>query len=255
MKDWAFVQYDRVQSLVFKLPVVKVDRNRFLRNQLKKELGKEELERAINESPTTVLTKGQIKKIGDKLILKHSLLTALLTALLTLPNNILLTCIAIVLDILQAQMMIYIITQKLLYLYGHKDLKNGDTILKKQISVILWIISAVMIGRGGLRKTAKSVASKVTRTIIARVSARVGTRVTMVNLIRQVMKWAGVTLTQKMISAAIDIIVLSVCSLIAGIFSFWIFYPMANNLNRKLQEVGLAQMKDEMKQELGEEVL
>ena len=243
--DWALNAYDSAQRLAFRLPGIKVDRNDFLCKILPGTVGQERTLAAVAGRTTDVMSADEISSVAKKTIVWGGLYTALATAVLTLPNNTFVALFCMGLDLVQSQLAVFVVAQKLLYIHGFDQNQLEDKQTQDQISRILWIVSVVMVGRGGIRKLAKSAGSKVTRMLIRQFSIRISVRMVLVNMIKQIAKWCGVVATQQIINDAVDVAVAVACALVAGAFSFWIFLPLARNLNRKLSEVGVDHITDD----------
>lgn len=244
--DWGMAQYDRLQSVAFKFSFVRINRKKFLTHVLKGRLSEEQLKAAIEGKPSDVVSREELQRIGKKQIVLHAVITSVITFFCTMPDNLVLFVVCFIFDVVQAQLNIYMIAQKLMYLHDCKDMNEGNRILHEDITNILWTISVIMIGRNSIRNMAKTAGSKITRTLISELSLRVSVRVSLANIIRQGLKWTGIKMTHEMLQIGINLLVNLLCCFVAGAVSYWIFYPIANNLNKKLAAKGYDAIKQEM---------
>ena len=156
--------------------------------------------------------------------------------------------ILIVFDIIQFQIMTYIVVQKLLYLHGYHDLRNSKGQLCERATVMISAISLLMVGRhkvgNAIKKLAKSAAKKAVRTY-----TKVGGRVILTNLLRQGFKWLGISATRDTINLSASITIALMCAILAAIISFWLFYPMCNRLNRKIKANGVDTISDKIRED------
>ena len=236
---------DRYHDWLFQTRLVYVDREKYLRRRLG-EYTPEEIEKAIATSPTDAIGEENTKKVIKRCILRHSIFTALLSAAAAVASDTYMQIILIVFDIIQFQIMTYIVVQKLLYLHGYHDLRNSKGQLCERATVMISAISLLMVGRhkvgNAIKKLAKSAAKKAVRTY-----TKVGGRVILTNLLRQGFKWLGISATRDTINLSASITIALMCAILAAIISFWLFYPMCNRLNRKIKANGVDTISDKIR--------
>ena len=238
---------DRYHDWLFQTRLVYVDREKYLRRRLG-EYTPEEIEKAIATSPTDAIGEENTKKVIKRCILRHSIFTALLSAAAAVASDTYMQIILIVFDIIQFQIMTYIVVQKLLYLHGYHDLRNSKGQLCEHATVMISAISLLMVGRhkvgNAIKKLAKSAAKKAVRTY-----TKVGGRVILTNLLRQGFKWLGISATRDTINLSASITIALMCAILAAIISFWLFYPMCNRLNRKIKANGVDTISDKIRED------
>lgn len=238
---------DRYHDWLFQTRLVYVDREKYLRRRLG-EYTPEEIEKAIATSPTDAIGEENTKKVIKRCILRHSIFTALLSAAAAVASDTYMQIILIVFDIIQFQIMTYIVVQKLLYLHGYHDLRNSKGQLCERATVMISAISLLMVGRhkvgNAIKKLAKSAAKKAVRTY-----TKVGGRVILTNLLRQGFKWLGISATRDTINLSASITIALMCAILAAIISFWLFYPMCNRLNRKIKANGVDTISDKIRED------
>lgn len=238
---------DRYHDWLFQTRLVYVDREKYLRRRLG-EYTPEEIEKAIATSPTDAIGEENTKRVIKRCILRHSIFTALLSAAAAVASDTYMQIILIVFDIIQFQIMTYIVVQKLLYLHGYHDLRNSKGQLCERATVMISAISLLMVGRhkvgNAIKKLAKSAAKKAVRTY-----TKVGGRVILTNLLRQGFKWLGISATRDTINLSASITIALMCAILAAIISFWLFYPMCNRLNRKIKANGVDTISDKIRED------
>ncbi|MCR5570100.1 MAG: hypothetical protein K6G31_12630 [Paludibacteraceae bacterium] len=238
---------DRYHDWLFQTRLVYVDREKYLRRRLG-EYTPEEIEKAIATSPTDAIGEENTNKVIKRCILRHSIFTALLSAAAAVASDTYMQIILIVFDIIQFQIMTYIVVQKLLYLHGYHDLRNSKGQLCERATVMISAISLLMVGRhkvgNAIKKLAKSAAKKAIRTY-----TKVGGRVILTNLLRQGFKWLGISATRDTINLSASITIALMCAILADIISFWLFYPMCNRLNRKIKANGVDTISDKIRED------
>lgn len=240
--------HQRYQKWLFNTRLVKVDREDYLRHRLGHSCTPEEIEAAIATTPVEAIGKVRTNKLINRCIWRHSAITALCSAAAAFTSNTYLQIVMIVFDMLQFQLFTYIVVQKLLYLHGYHDLVDEEGKACEKAAVMLSAISLLMIGRhkvGNLmKKVFKSAAKKVIRAY-----TRVGGRVILTNLLRQCFKWLGVTVTRDTLTLSATILIGVTCSILAGIISFWLFFPMCKRLNRRMEEHGVIKVSQKIQED------
>ncbi len=232
--DLGMATFDKVQTQAFKLPFVRVDKEKYLTKALQGHCTPAELEQAIATSPLAVLGKEKIHKIGKRSIWKHALFTSTLSALAVAPSNEYLQWFLLVLDLIQFQLVVYIVAQKLLFLYGYK-IENKCAEASGKAAIIIATVSAVMIGTHRISQTMKSAVGATARRAVLQITARTGNRLIAIKFIQQLLKWFGIEVTKNTLIISLEFIVSTVCICISGLVSFWLIYPMCNRLVKHLE--------------------
>ncbi len=238
---------DRYHNWLFQTPLVRVEREKYLKRRLD-DCTPEEIEAAIATTPLEAIGEEHTNKEIKRCILRHSFTTALFSALAAVASDTYVQIALIVFDILQFQLMTYIVVQKLLYLHGYHDLRDNKGQLCKRAAVMISAISLLMVGRhkvgNAMKKLAKSAAKKAIRAY-----TKVGGRVILTNLLRQGFKWLGISVTRDTINLSATVTIALLCAILAGTISFWLFYPMCNRLNRKIKENGVDTISNKIREE------
>ena len=235
MADWLMSIFDKVQALAFKLPFVKIDKTAYLRHTLKEVCSTAEIEQAIATSPIEVLGEAKTHKIVRRCIWKHALFTCTLSALAVAPNNSTAQWALLPLDLIQFQLTVYIVAQKLMHLYGHST-KRGGFLGAGEAAVVIATVSAVMIGTHRISQTMKSAVGATARRTVLHIGTRAGNRLIAVKFIQQLLKWLGIEVTKSTLVISLEYIISALCMSISAIVTFWLIYPMCNRLVEYLKE-------------------
>jgi hypothetical protein len=141
-----------------------------------------------------------------------------------------------VIDFEQFQFFVFVIQQELLYLYGHKDLREDSRrIVGDNAMFLIWLQNEVMLGSGdSWRSKVKSGLGFVVRKTITILVAKSPFRMVVISGLRQFLKWCGVIATHQLLDVSVDMLVCIVCALIAALVSLWQFYPMCKKLRDRL---------------------
>lgn len=222
-----------------KLPFSKVDRERYLRRVFSKHVADEaQMTVLLVERPSAVLSDCLIEEVVRKEIHRHALWVTLVSLVCAIPPDGWLMWVLILVDFVQFQVFVFIILQKMLYIYGCKDLHVQDSLKEERsLDVMMLMISVVMIGKSQVRRLAKSAFGLAVKQVIQRFAARLMTRLVVLNFLRQMAKWFGIVLTKEMVISGLSMIVPLICALISGLISLWLFMPMVKKLHRHLREL------------------
>ena len=159
----------QVLQQVVKLPVVKVDREKFLVEKFSKELDRKDIATLLEQGPTSLLPQESLDRVAKACIKDNVLLASGTSVLAGLPGGIVMA-ITIPTDVAQFYAFSLKLAQELGYIYGFDDLwaSGGVTVAKQVIKVVnkkaltktLWYpilekvlkIFGVNLTKGGLAK-------------------------------------------------------------------------------------------------------
>ena len=111
----------QVLQQVVKLPVVKVDRSKFLVDKFSKQLDPKDIPRLLEEGPTALLSQDILDKVADSCIKDNVLLASGTSVLAGIPGGLALA-ITIPTDVAQFYAFSLKLAQELGYIYGYDDL-------------------------------------------------------------------------------------------------------------------------------------
>jgi len=206
------------------IPFLNIDRDRFLRRQI--------------GSSDAQWDEEAIRRRCRLHIVLCCIVTSLITFICTIPTNIWISIPLIVIDFEQFQFFVFVIQQELLYLYGHKDLREDSRrIVGDNAMFLIWLQNEVMLGSGdSWRSKVKSGLGFVVRKTITILVAKSPFRMVVISGLRQFLKWCGVIATHQVLDISVDLLVCIVCALIAALVSLWQFYPMCRKLREALDD-------------------
>lgn len=205
--------YDDLQIRIFNLKIMNIDKKKFLL------------------SPPKCKT----------LIVFYSLLTSFVTFVLTIPTNTYVSIACAIIDFIQFSVFLFLIEQQMLYLYQSPELTQNGYVTKANAKYLLWLQESYMIGMSNGEKAknyGKTALGFIIRKLMAFFTMRTGCRLVVINVLKQLFKWLGVIISHDFFEQYLDFMVCIVCALIAGLVSFWIFYPMCKNLQKSLSQFG-----------------
>ena len=217
------------------IPFVKVDREAFLRKELRIYCDYEQLNIAISESPTKVLSKSQISKIANGCIKYHLTLVCSASALAGLPGGWALAG-TIPADIAQFYAHVFALTQKLLYLYGWPDLQNEKGEIDDETAQILTLFTGVMMGSQAAVEAVLNLTKELAKQVAIRLPKQALTKYAIYNVAKQVSKWIGIKLTKDSFARGLSKVIPLIGAPISAGVTYCTFKPMANRLKKHLDE-------------------
>lgn len=224
--------WNKAMKMAMAIPLVKVNREEFLKKELAPFCTPEQIQIAISETPIKVLTVGQIYKIANGCIKYHLTLVCSVSALAGLPGGLGMGTIPA--DIAQFYAHVFALTQKMLYIYGWPDLQTEDGKLTDEATQILTLFTGVMMGSQVASDALKQLANAFAQQVAVRLPKQALTKHAIYNISKQVAKWIGIKLTKDSFSKGISKVIPLIGAPISASLTYWTFKPMANKLKRYL---------------------
>lgn len=219
---------------------VKVDRTEFLTKTLEGKVSPEDLKNAIENGtaeakiPLSIIqdeAKSCINNIKGKSTCE--------SAITGLPGGVLGICGGIIVDLIQFYANLIILIQKLVYLYGMKEISGYGEIKEKNkdaANVILIFIGAAM-GTKGADNIVKIIMKMVQGTYIKQSGKFIlFAKPLFYSIAKKVAKQIGLSISKKGFAKAAAKAVPLIGGGISAVLNYATFSPMANRLNRVLEK-------------------
>lgn len=225
--------WGKIIKSAISLPGVNIDREAFLRKELRNYCNEINLENAIKGSPTTYISKEEASKIARGCIKYHLISVTSISALAGIPGGWF-SAATIPTDITQFYGQILALSQKLMYIYGFPDIKNKNNDIDDNTLAILTICVGVMLGEHTAMNGLKSLLNEFSKQIANRLPKQALTKYAIYNIAKQVAKWLGIKLTKDTFSKGVGKLVPLVGAPISAGVTYWTFKPMAYKLKNHL---------------------
>lgn len=225
--------WNKTLHAAIKLPFVGINRNEFLTKELQPYCTQEQIELAINDSPIKVLSKRQIDRIANGCINYHTTIVCATSALSGLPGGWFMAA-TIPADIAQFYGHVFALIQKLLYLYGWRDLQDEKGKLSDEMANTLTIFVGVMMGSREAIQGVNALAKAVAEQAVKRIPKIALTQYGFYNIAKQVGKWIGIKLTKDSFAKGVGKAIPLVGAPVSAALTYWTFKPMATKLKRQL---------------------
>ena len=226
----------QVLQQVVKLPVVKVDRSKFLVDKFSKQLDPKDIPRLLEEGPTALLSQDILDKVADSCIKDNVLLASGTSVLAGIPGGLALA-ITIPTDVAQFYAFSLKLAQELGYIYGYDDLWASRNELSEEAKNTLLLYLGVMLGVNSagalLRSGGVSVAKHVMKTVPQKALAKT----LWYPILEKILKIFGVTLTRRGLAKGMGKAIPILGGVISGGLTYATMKPMGERLQRELSKL------------------
>ena len=226
----------QVLQQVVKLPVVKVDRSKFLVDKFSKLLDPKEIPRLLEEGPTALLSQDILDKVADSCIKDNVLMASGTSVLAGIPGGLALA-ITIPTDVAQFYAFSLKLAQELGYIYGYDDLWASRNELSEEAQNTLLLYLGVMLGVNSagalLRAGGVSVAKHVMKTVPQKALAKT----LWYPILEKVLKIFGVTLTRRGLAKGMGKAIPILGGVISGGLTYATMKPMGERLQKELSKL------------------
>ncbi|MDO4791604.1 MAG: hypothetical protein Q3999_03885 [Buchananella hordeovulneris] len=226
--------FTRVLHTAVKLPLIRVNRDAYLRRALKRYCPPAQIEAAVATSPAQAgVSLDVIAKAAKSAISYETSRVTALSAAAGLPGG--LAMIGTVAgDVAQYMGHVLRVAQKMAYLYSWPNLFAGDGDLDESTESILTLFVGVMFGvhwaQGGVKKVAEMIAQNVAQKLPQRALSSGA----IYPIVKRVAASIGVSMTKRSFASGVAKVVPLAGAVISGGLSWATFMPMAKRLQKHL---------------------
>lgn len=238
-------------AVLAKLPVVRVDREEFLRKQFK---DSEYLDEILENGPQSVYTPESLRKKADKIIASSAISTSLTSFAAGLPSNPTIMVAAGGADVVQYFGFALNMAQQLAYLFGDDDLFSDDMDQlseKTQIRIIAYL--SAMLGVSGSATLIASASKMASVTIGKKVAAKALMKTAWYPLLKKSLAAIGVKITKQTVGRVVTKAVPIIGGAVSGGITFVSFRPMGKRFADMLVKRAKGELTDDDGLELNPE--
>lgn len=212
---------------VAKLPIVRVDRDEFLRRHF---AGDAHLDVILREGPTTVYTAESLRRKADSIIKSSTAKTSAVSFASGLPSNPLVMVAAGGADVAQYFGFAINLAQQIAYLFGEDELFDGGGQLSDaaQMRVIAYL--GAMFGAAGAAALVTQTSKQAGAAMGKKVAAQALTKTSWYPLVKKVGALVGQKITKKTVEKTITKAVPVAGGVLSGGLTYLTFRPMGNRL-------------------------
>lgn len=227
--------WNKVMKAALSIPGTTVNRDDFLRSALRNICTLEQIKTAIEQSPLLAISLSDIDHVAKVVISSHVKKVTMLSAAAGIPGGWW-AAATIPADVAQYYHHIFVLAQKLAYLYGLPSIldENGkvsdDTI--HMLTIFVGVMTGTEIANRGLKEVSKRFAEHTTRSL----KRKALTRTTIYPIVKKIANTLGYKITRESFSKNVGKIIPIAGAIISGTITFATFKPCAKRLRNQLKE-------------------
>jgi hypothetical protein len=216
------------------MPGVRVDRTSFLMKELNGYVTEEKINRVVNTSTIEAgIDLVLIDKIAKNLINKRTNQTAGISFMAGLPGGLAMAA-TVPADTLQFFGVALKVSQELAYLYGFKDLWNGEKIDNERVKNELTLFLGAMFGVGGATNAIRLVSTNIAKQALKKLPQKALTKTIYYPIIKKIAATIGVKMTKDTFAKGASKAIPVLGGIISGGLTYMSMKPMGNKLKDAL---------------------
>jgi len=237
------LNFENVLVEAAKLPIVKVDRELFLRKELRDKYSKEIVDLAIEYNPAYAGIKtSDIDRIAKSCINADTTRVTAISAAAGIPGGLAMIG-TIPADLAQYFGHILHILQELIYLYGWSDLKLEGNELTEETKNILTLFIGIMFGVNGAVTAVNKIAGQAAKQIAKKLPQKALTKGVVYPIVKKIATFLGVKMTKDVFAKGVAKAVPILGAVVSGGVTLATFKPMAEKLKKFLSQSNIADPK------------
>lgn len=237
------INFETVLVESAKLPMVKIDRELFLRTELRGRYSKEIVDKAIQYNPAYAgIGVEEINKIAECCIAFETRKVTAISAIAGLPGGFVMLG-TIPADLAQYFGHILRILQKLIYLYGWDDLNIDSERMNDETKNLLTLFVGIMFGVNGAVEAVNKIATQVAKQVVKKLPQKALTKGIIYPIVKKVATFLGVKMTKDIFAKGVVKIIPLVGAAVSGGLTYVTFKPMSEELRKYLASCKLANVE------------
>lgn len=230
--------WNKIMSAALKLPGVAVDREKFLRGALKDYCHDGNIDAAIKRGTAGVVPDIILDKLAADCIKSHTKKVTLLSAAMGMPGGWA-ALGTVPTDIAQFYYHVFVVGQKLCYIYGFPDMRDENGHLSKSATNLLTLFVGVMTGVAIATKALQELGEILKRQVIKKLPEYALSNGALQIAVRKIAKKIGMEISKSSISEGMMKVVPIVSGAISGVLTHKTFKPQAKRLSMNLRRTML----------------
>ena len=234
------IDFEKLLQAAAKKPYVHVDREAFLRKELKTYRTKAVVEEAIATNPACAgISLKLVQKLAAGCIRSEMVKTGALSFGAGLPGGLIMAA-TVPADLVQFYAHILRIMQMLAYLYGWQDLSVKDGQLREETSDIFTLFTGVMFSVDGAEEAVRKIGANMAKDVAERVKREPARKDGLLTTVKNVGKLLGTEMTKALVTMGVSHFVPIAGAFLAGGSTAAGYRQMANRLKKLLAGLELA---------------
>lgn len=237
------IDFEMILKESASLPLVRIERDKFLRTTLSLYYDKNTVEKAIQYNPAQAgITSQEINRFAKDCINYETNKVTALSTVAGIPGGIAMVG-TVTADLVQYFGHIIRIAQKLIYLYGWKELFDEDGQMDDGTANLLTLFIGVMFGVNGATNAISKVSASAAQKAANALAQKALTKGAIYPIVKKVGTALGIKLTKDIFAKGVSKLVPVVGGLILGTLTYVTFKPMAKKLRDHLAGLELANVE------------
>lgn len=242
--------WNKVLASAMALPGVKVNRREFLTHTLLPYCDTEDLKAIINgDKPASFLPLGLIDKLVDGCISSHLTKVTTISAIAGIPGGYTILA-AVPADMAQYYWHVFVLSQKMAYLYGFPDLVDENGELSEDAKNQLTLFTGIMLGVAVANEAIQELSRRLAGQVQKRLPKYALTKTVIYPMVKQVAKWIGIKLTKDSFAKVLGKAIPILGGIISGTLTYTTFKPNAKKLKESLHDCALIMQRPKQATEL-----
>ncbi|MGO2629248.1 MAG: hypothetical protein ACTH87_05060 [Enterococcus italicus] len=213
---------------VAKLPIIRVNRKKFLKEQF---AGSPDLDKILKYGPQSVYSSTDLRQKATEIIKSSTKKTSIASFAAGMPSNPLIMLAAGSADVAQYFAFAINMAQQIAYLFGEEDLftsKTDELSEEAKLRIIAYL--GVMFGAGGAAFLVSKVSKQAGEHLGQRIATKTLSQTTWFPLVKKVGAKIGQNITQESVQKTVTKSVPIIGGVISGGLTYVTFIPMGNRL-------------------------
>ena len=234
------IDFETVLVEASRLPYVKIDRELFLRKELRGKYSKEIVVLAIEYNPAYAGIKAEdLDQIAKSCITSETTKVTALSAAAGIPGGFGLIG-AIPADLAQYFGHILRALQELIYIYGWKELDLNTNNMSEETKNILTLFVGIMFGVNGAATAVNKMAGQMAKQVAKKLPQKALTKGVVYPVVKKVATMLGVHMTKDIFAKGVSKAIPVLGAAISGGLTYVTYKPMAEKLKRYLETCEIA---------------
>lgn len=232
------VSFDLVLKNAIQIPMVRIDRNAYLRKELTHRFDKKTVEKAIAHNPAYAgITIDQIDEIAWNAINHETATVTTLSFAAGIPGGFAMAG-TVPADLAQYTAHLLRIMQKLAYLYGWPSLidnnEEGAAELDDETTSLLTLFAGIMFGVQGASAAINKIAAQTAEHVAKSFAQKALTKGMVYPVVKKVATMLGVHMTKQIFARGVSKVIPIIGGVASGGLTFATYRPMAIKLKKHL---------------------
>lgn len=225
---------ENVISNAIKIPLVKVDRNNFLKECFATK--NVDLDLIVEEGPVKAgCSQEMLSQIANKIVLDRTSKSSLMSFVAGVPGGLAMAA-TIPADMLQFFGVALRLAQEISYLYGAEDLWENGSVDNEKVNSQLIMYLGTMFGVSGAVSSIRFISSQVAKQTLKKLPQQALTKTVWYPVVKQIGKLIGIKVTKSTVAKGVSKAIPIVGGFISGGLNFASMLPMGKRLIKTLDE-------------------